>query len=85
MILKEESKLIPKTVLTTAASVGNTTIYGTDFTAFESSGEAYIESDLIAYTGKTTTTLTGVSGIGSSHAIGSRVSEYLETTNPYDL
>jgi hypothetical protein len=83
--LTGEAKLIPATYLTTACSIGQTTIYIHNTSQFSSSGMAYIEDDQITYTGKTSTTLTGVTGISSTHAVDSRVSQRLESSSTTDI
>jgi hypothetical protein len=85
--LVSDAKLIASTLLTVQASAGESTVNVQDTSSFTSTGVAYIETDAIAYTGKTATTLTGVTGIGSTHSVGVRVSQTLEdnvSPNIYD-
>lgn len=97
IILSSEAKLIPTTYLDTAITIESTSsaehpttvdvISTSGFTEPES-GEtttAYIEDDLFYYTGLTTTSFTGVTGLTSDHTLGARVSQSLENdTDIYD-
>lgn len=67
---------VSKTTLTTDLSTVDTTISVASTTGFATSGKVMIDQDVISYTGKTATTLTGVTGISATHAAGSYV-EYL--------
>lgn len=68
-------------VMTTTTLNGNittssTSIVLTDATNFATSGTIEIDGDLITYTGKSTNTLTGVTGIAASHASGQTARQY---------
>jgi len=60
----------------TASTTGGTISF--DTTLFESSGYIIINEDVIAYTGKTATTITGVSGLSYNHDSGSIVEQIYE-------
>lgn len=67
--------------VTTAISVGDTSITLNSSTSFAASGTVEIEGDLIAYTSKSSaTTLDGVTGITSAHAIGVAVHQWTTLT-----
>jgi len=70
--------------LTAAITTASTTIVLSDGTYFPSSanGMVEIEGNIINYTGKTSNTLTGVTGITSSHAIGAPVHISRQITAP---
>jgi hypothetical protein len=85
IVLTGEAKLIPATKLTAGCSPGDTVLNVGNTAWFPSSGIAYAESDQFSYTGKTATTLTGVTGISSIHASDSRVSLRLETSDSPDI
>ena len=55
----------PRTSLSIAASNGDTTLTVADASLFPTSGTVYVDNELIAYTGKTSTTLTGCSRAAS--------------------
>lgn len=61
--------------LSADATVGGTTLTLSNTTNFLSSGQVWIDGNIIAYTGKTSTQLTGVTGITFAHASGRRVSQ----------
>lgn len=63
---------------TTAVAVGDTSIILDDASGFPSSGSIEIDGDLATYSGKSTNTLTGVSGITSSHVVGSAVHTWVQ-------
>jgi len=58
------------TTVATAISIGDTTIELTNASGLKTSGIIVINENVISYTGVTTNTLTGVTGIASSHAAG---------------
>ena len=74
---------IVKTQLNGAITTATTTITVDGTSLFASSGNIEIEGDLITYTGKTATTLTGVTGITNSHADNSIVRQW-KITNADD-
>ena len=92
IVLTGESKLIPYTTTTSNIVIESgmtsgeypTTIdvLSTEgFSIIESAQDyhiAYIEEDAFKYTGLTTTSFTGVSGLEETHAAGCRVSQELE-------
>lgn len=61
------------TTLSAALGAGDSTATVGSTTNFESSGAVLIERDIVNYTGKTSTTLTGVSNQYMAHAEGVRV------------
>jgi hypothetical protein len=63
--------------LTTAITTASTTVVTSDGNQFAASGTVEIEGDLIAYTGVSTNTLTGVTGITSSHAVGAPIHQWV--------
>ena len=79
-MLEEESKLIPTTKLTQATLDDDATIYAEDTTSFPDSGTAFISAEEFTYTGKTTASFTGCTGVKAS-LIDARISEYLENDN----
>lgn len=64
------------TTLNGAITTASTSIVLTSGTDFASSGTVEIEGDLITYTGKSTHTLTGVTGISFSHATATTVRQW---------
>ena len=50
----------PRTYLTTAALAGDTSLTVSDTSYFPTAGTVYVDNELISYTGKTLTTLTGL-------------------------
>jgi len=60
----------PKTTLATAITTVSTSIVVDGVDNFETSGALWIDQDVIDYTNAATTTITGVTNIGISHAIG---------------
>lgn len=65
---------ISMTTLSADTTVGATSLSITDTTDFPSSGVLYINGNIIPYTGKTSTTFTGVSNVLFAHLSGSDVS-----------
>lgn len=61
--------------LTTALTTGSTSVV-TSTSTFDTSGTVEIEGDLIAYTGESSTTLTGATGINSAHAVGVSINQW---------
>lgn len=61
------------TSLSSDITTGSTTISVADTTDWPSSGAVLIEHDIINYTGKTSTSLTGVTNIGVAHYEGATV------------
>lgn len=90
IVLKSEATLIPFTELTSSVVLIDTIIYVEDTSEFTSSGTAYIEKingelETFTYTGKTSTSFTGVSGLLTSHLTGALVTEEEESdTTLYD-
>lgn len=90
IIISGDASLIPTTQLTSDVSHASTTINVVSTEEFdEASGgapvTAYIEEDSFTYTGKTSTSFTGVAGLSSSHTSGARVHETIESdTTLYD-
>jgi hypothetical protein len=64
--------LTPYTYTSTTLSVWWTTI-DTDTTNYPNTGAIYISGDIVTYTGKTLTQLTGCSGITFAHISGSKI------------
>jgi hypothetical protein len=63
------------TTLSAATTVGATSLSVSDCTNFPTSGTVFIGGNIIAYTGKTsTTTLTGVTGVLFAFASGTQIS-----------
>ena len=99
IILKSESKLIPTTYLTsdvTVTSLASSGLYptvihvestaGFDDLPSGGSATAYIGTDSFTYTGLTSTSFIGVTGLSSDHSLGDRVSQTLEDdTSVYDF
>lgn len=98
IILKSEAKLIPSTNLSQSINISSldssglyqTIIYVDSTAGFAEplSGHtetAYIEDDSFTYTGLTSTSFTGVTGLSSDHSSGVRVSQEIESdTTVYD-
>lgn len=61
----------------TAIAEDDTTIWVTSTNGFPSTGVVGIESDKITYTGKTTTTFTGCTGVDSAHGTAENVNSYV--------
>lgn len=59
-----------KTTLTTAITTASTILVVSDTTNWDSAGSVWIDGDIITYTGKTSTTLTGVTGVTVAHNAG---------------
>lgn len=77
------SQLVTGARLSVAVTTATTTIdvdSGAGTGSFSSSGTIEIEGDLIAYTGKTATTFTGVTGVTSTHAVGAPVNQWSTLT-----
>ncbi len=77
-----------RTDLTAQAVATDTSISVTDTADFEDSGTIYLGSEIVTYTGKTTTSLTGIpaSGAGAiteTHASGSPVWQGIAPGRPY--
>lgn len=68
--------------LTADVAVGDTTISVTSTGTLAASGNVEIEGDLISYTGNTGTSLTGVSGISSSHLSGAPIHQWVTLSLP---
>ncbi len=84
VILESNTREFPLTFGPVALSVGTTGIGATTVTVdstalFPDSGGAYLDDDYFSYTGKTATTLTGCSGIGSSWPAGTHVTIALDS------
>lgn len=62
-----------RTTITAAITTASTSIVIGDATGWPTSGTAYIEGDIITFSGRTTTTLTGVTNIDISHAASSTI------------
>jgi len=69
------SKSIKDTTLSGAVVAGANTIVLTSGTGFSSAGNGNIDGDSFKWTGKSTHTLTGVSGLSADHASGVAVQE----------
>jgi len=89
IVVESMCTLIPYTQTTQATSQPDTTVYVGDTTSFASSGTAYIDLvDAFTYTGKTATTLTGVTFDGgyAGDLSGTRVTQTLSNdTSFYDV
>ena len=76
----------PDTTLNGAVAVSATSVILTDATNFPSSGRAFLQDDIISYTGKSSNTLTGVTGVNVAHDSGENVrAMYLLTTLASDI
>lgn len=73
-----------RTTLSSAITTGSTTLTVASTTNFASSGSVYVNHDIIAYTGKTSTTLTGCTGIDVGHAPGSYVFPLVAIPSTYN-
>lgn len=62
-----------KTTLSSAITTASTTLSVADTTNFSSAGAVLCQGDVITYTGKTSTTLTGCTGINVAHDEGAYV------------
>lgn len=71
---------IIRSPLNGAITTASTSVVVDDGTNFATSGTIEIEGDLIAYTGKSSNTLTGVTGISASHATDSPVRQWKALT-----
>jgi len=69
------SREIGETTLNGAVAAGATSILLTDGASFASAGNGNIDGDSFSWTGKSTHTLTGVSGISADHLSGVTVQE----------
>ena len=65
---------VSQTTLSTATTVGATSLSITDTTNFPSTGSLYINGNIITYTWKTATTFTGITNVLFAHLAGSDVS-----------
>jgi len=65
------------TSLSTNVGLSDSTIQVESTSGFPSSGYICIGEDKISYTGKTSTTFTGVSGISSTHSQGDKVTSWV--------
>ena len=65
------------TTLTANANIGDSTL-ALDTTNYLSSGTVIVNENIIKYTGKTSTTLTGVTGIAMKHSAGDNVGQTFE-------
>lgn len=90
IVLTSEITLIPTTYLSDAVTALSVTVPVDSTYGFASSGTAYIENtdgtfDDFAYTGITTTSFTGVTGISENHSADAMVAQSEETdTTLYD-
>ena len=66
---------IATTTLNGAVAVGATSIVLTSGTDFSSAGNGSIDGDSFKWTGKSTHTLTGVTGVSYAHATGTSIEE----------
>tara|TARA_R110002167_G_scaffold26165_1_gene90202 strand:- start:6 stop:545 length:540 start_codon:yes stop_codon:yes gene_type:complete len=69
------SSFTASTTLNGAIDTGAATIVLTSGTAFSAAGNGNIDGDSFVWTGKSTNTLTGVTGIDFAHATGATVEE----------
>jgi len=79
-IFSSSSTTISQKILSTTSMSGSGTINAKSTTSFSSSGTLYIDSEIFTYTGKTSTTFTGVTRATSSttaaaHAANAVISE----------
>lgn len=70
------------TQLTTNLTIGSTTISGILFANFPDEGTVYIGNNIITYTGKTNTTLTGCSGVTTAVDAGATIFNRASTGKP---
>jgi len=66
---------VQDTYLTAATTIGATSLALNDTTNFASSGDLWINEDLVTYTGKTSTSFTWVTWVDFAHLWGSRVTQ----------
>lgn len=64
------------TTLNGAVAIGATSIVLTDATNFDTAGRIEVNGDVINYTGKSSNTLTGVTGVEKAHASGDTVRQW---------
>jgi hypothetical protein len=93
IVLKSDTRLIPTTELSEDINLSGlvsnsfpTTINVLDTTGFDTSGTAYVwdgldSYDIFSYTGLTSTSFTGVSGLSDSHSDGDKVVQEVEGDN----
>ncbi len=77
------STIIIKTQLSSAVTVADTSISVNDTTGFPTSGSGNINGDTFTWTGKTTTTLTGVPTTGSNALKAHNIASYVEYSADY--
>ena len=70
------------TQLTTNLTIGSSTISGILFANFPNEGTVYIGNNIITYTGKTNTTLTGCSGVTTAVDAGATIFNRVSTGKP---
>jgi hypothetical protein len=70
------------TQLTTNLTIGSSTISGILFANFPDEGTVYIGNNIITYTGKTNTTLTGCSGVTTAVDAGATIFNRASTGKP---
>lgn len=70
------------TQLTTNLTIGSSTISGILFANFPDEGTVYIGNNIITYTGKTNTTLTGCSGVTTAVDAGATIFNRISTGKP---
>jgi hypothetical protein len=88
IILKSDVTLISTSYLTEGVTNASTTVKVVSTEGFDSSGTAYLDYedgtfDNFSYTGLTSTTFTGVSGITSPHLTGTMVVQDVEDDDTY--
>lgn len=66
---------VQDTYLSTTTSIGATSLSINDTSSFSSTWYLWINEDIITYTGKTSTTFTGVTWVDFAHLSGARVSQ----------
>jgi len=82
LIVTKVFNSIVDTTLSADLLSGATTVYVTDASGFNSAGKAVIKENVFTYTGKTATTLTGVTGITADFTSGAKVKQlYNLSTN----
>jgi len=74
---------VQDTYLTATTSIWATTLNINDTTNFASSGDLWINEDLVTYTGKTATTFTGVTGVDFAHLWGARVTQLFSLADDF--
>lgn len=77
MFKKNFYTVVPSTSLTAIVSIGDTEV-NFDTTNFLSSGAVLMEGDVVKYTGKSATQLTGVTGVSTGHAVDVTVHQLYE-------